>query len=177
MKKNFIIALILMSISLLAGLTISAVNVLVEPIITENEEAKKEDLCKKIFASYDSEKSVIVSADDYEFSSDYITEKITANDASENFLGYIYTVTGKNSFGTISLLVGLDSENKLVSLQVLENGQTTDEVSKHIKDNYVADLTIETVNSIDTKCGGTFGAKLTKALVQAAFLDAKGGNE
>ena len=91
-------------------------------------------------------------------------------------LGNVYTVSGKNSYGSIVLLVGISSEGKLVSIEFLENGQSySGEVQAHVDNKYSAGLTLSDVTAIDTNCGATYGANTVKELVTIAFNDYNGG--
>lgn len=173
MKKNFKIAAILMIIAAICGLAVSGMNMLTSSIIEKNQLEKEAQLCKEIFADYDTKKSKIITED---LSNEAITKKIVANDASGASLGYIYTVSGKNSYGPITLLVGISSDGKLVSIEFLENGQSYGStVAEHVDANYSEGLTASDVASIDTKCGATYGAKTVQELVTIAFNDYSNG--
>lgn len=173
MKKNIIIALVLMCIAGLSGLAISSVNKLTAPIIEENATKKERELCVSIFTAYDEEKSEVV---DSGFSDPAINKKIVAKDNNGNTLGYIYSVSGKNAYGNIALLVGISQELKLVSVEFLENGQSfASEVVNHVNDSYSSGIDQNDVLDIDTSCGATFGAKTVQELVNIAFKDLKGG--
>ena len=172
MKKNFKIAAILMIIAAICGLAVSGMNKVTSGIIEKNQLKKEEVLCKEIFSEFSIDNSEIVK----EFENEAITKKIVAKNSSGSLLGNIYTVSGKNSYGSIVLLVGISSEGKLVSIEFLENGQSySSEVQAHVDSKYSSGLTLSDVNSIDTKCGATYGANTVKELVQIAFNDYNGG--
>lgn len=172
MKKNFKIAAILMIIAAICGLAVSGMNKVTSGIIEKNQLKKEEVLCKEIFSEFSIDNSEIVK----EFENEAITKKIVAKNSSGSLLGNIYTVSGKNSYGSIVLLVGISSDGKLVSIEFLENGQSySSEVQAHVDSKYSSGLTLSDVNSIDTKCGATYGANTVKELVQIAFNDYNGG--
>jgi hypothetical protein len=172
MKKNFKIAAILMIIAAICGLAVSGMNKVTSGIIEKNQLKKEEVLCKEIFSEFSIDNSEIVK----EFENEAITKKIVAKNSSGSLLGNIYTVSGKNSYGPIVLLVGISSDGKLVSIEFLENGQSySSEVQAHVDSKYSSGLTLSDVNSIDTKCGATYGANTVKELVQIAFNDYNGG--
>ena len=175
MKKNFKIAAILMIIAAVCGLAVSGMNKFTSGIIEKNQLAKEEVLCKEIFSEFSIDESSIITDD---LSDEAISKKIVANDASGNLLGYIYTVSKKNMYGPISILVGINAEGKLVSIEFLENGQTGGknvDVENHVDANYNAGLTASDIANIDTKCGATYGANTVKELVTIAFNDYNGG--
>ena len=53
MKKNFKIAAILMIIAAICGLAVSGMNMLTSSIIEKNQLEKEAQLCKEIFADFD----------------------------------------------------------------------------------------------------------------------------
>lgn len=190
MKKNFLIAGILGGISLVCALLIASFNMITSGIIADN--AKKTELatCQAIYESYDADKS-----QEIEVSNDSIIKKVLAKDSNGTELGYLYTVTGKNSYGAITLMVAIKN-NKVLQVEFLENGQSfASTVVSHVKENYpsskdeviypfikpeatpdVDALDKNQVEAIDTKCGATYGAELIKDLINVALNDAKGGN-
>lgn len=190
MKKNFIISGILGGIALICALCIAGVNMFTSKIIADNAAQTELETCKSIFSEYDADKS-----SELEVSGDTITKKILAKDSSGNELGYLYTVTGKNSYGAITLMVAI-KDNKVYQVEFLENGQSfASTVDSHVKSNYpsskdeviypfikpadtpeVGTLDSSELAGIDTSCGATYGANLVKELVSTALNDAKGGN-
>ena len=173
MKKNFKIAAILMIIAAVCGLAVSGMNKVTSRVIERNQAEKEAALFKEIFTQYDIDNSEIIVEN---LNNPAITKKVIAKDASGTLLGNVYTVSGKNSYGAVVLLVGINSEGKLVSIEFLENGQSySSEVQAHVDSKYVSGLTLSDVSGIDTKCGATYGANTVKELVQIAFNDYNGG--
>ena len=168
-------ALVLTLITAICAALIAIVNIPTSEKIIENAREKKERLCQEIFADYsiDASPEAITSG----FESEYIVEKIEAYDSSSNFLGYIYTVKGNNSYGAIELLVGISSDGTLVSVEFITNGQSfSSETEAHVNGSYVSGLDSTEVNNIDVNCGATYAAKLVKELVSACFNDSQGGS-
>lgn len=190
MKKNLLISSILGGISLVCALLIASFNMITSGIIEENTKKTELATCQAIYTDYDADKSEEVSVE-----SDVIVKKVLAKDTNGNELGYLYTVTGKNSYGAITLMVAI-KDNKVLQVEFLENGQSyASTVVSHLKENYpsskdeviypfikpeatpeVGALDSTQVEGIDTKCGATFGANLVKELINVALDDAKGGN-
>ncbi len=186
MKKNFIIAGILAGIALICAVCIAGINMVTSPVIDKNTKKKELETCQSIFEDYDEDKS-----EEKDVDGKTIIKKVLAKNKSGEELGYLYTVTGKNSYGVITLMVAVKDGN-IYQVEFLENGQSfASTVVGHVKENYPSseDTTIhigvqpaesETVgsldstNGIDTSCGATYGANLVKELVQAALDDAKG---
>lgn len=190
MKKNFIISGILAAIALVCALCIAGVNMFTSTIIADNAAKTELDTCKSIFSDYDDEKSEEIAVDN-----SYITKKVLAKNSSSEELGYLYTVSGKNAYGTITLMVAIQN-GKVYQVEFLENGQSfASTVASHVKENYpsskdevvyplikpsdtpeVGALEGAQLEGIDTSCGATYGANLVKELVTVALEDAKGGN-
>lgn len=190
MKKNIIIASILGSIALICAALIACVNMFTSDVIAKNNAKNELATCQAIFAEYDADKSKEEAV-----SNDAIIKKVIANDSNGNELGYLYTVTGKNSYGVITLMVAI-KDNSVYQVEFLENGQSfASTVVSHVKDNYpsssdeviypfikpadkevIGSLNSDDLLNIDTKCGATFGADLIKELVNVALLDANGGS-
>ncbi len=193
MKNYLKISVVLASIALVCALILASLNMLTSPIIAKNDEKKETETIQAIYENYDSSKSKVESIDGLNSA---ITKKITAKDSSDKVLGTLYTVTGKNAYGTITLMVAISTNNTVHQVEFLENGQSfASTVNSHVKTNYhsskedvyelnpyssgeevvIGDLTDSQVGSIVVKCGATYGANLVKELVQIALTDAKGG--
>lgn len=190
MKKNLLISAILGGISLVCALLIASFNMITSGIIADNAAKNELATCQAIYSEYDAEKSELIDVEN-----ESIVKKILAKDSDGNELGYLYTVTGKNSYGAITLMVAI-KENKVLQVEFLENGQSyASTVATHVKENYpsskdeviypfikpeetpvVGELGAQEIEGIDTKCGATFGAALVKDLINVALADAKGGN-
>lgn len=193
MKGYFKISAILGAIALVCAAILAALNMLTSPIIAKNDEEKETKTIQAIYSDYDSGKSNIESLDGLD---SRITKKVTAKDSSDKVLGTLYTVSGKNAYGIITLMVAISTNNTVYQVEFLENGQSfAGTVNSHVKSSYssskeevyelnpyskdeaaeVGELTEAEVNDIDVKCGATYGATLVKELVNVALADAKGG--
>ena len=193
MKNYLRISVILGAIALVCAAILAALNMLTSPVIAKNDEKKETETIQAIYSNYDSEKSTVESLDGL---NDSITKKIIAKDSSDKVLGTLYTVTGKNAYGTITLMVAISTNNTVYQVEFLENGQSfASTVNSHVKSNYhsskeeayelnpysdgnqveVGELTQDDVKNVNVKCGATYGATLVKDLVNIALADAKGG--
>lgn len=173
-KKILRIAFTLMLVAGISGVLIVLLNNYVTAdIIAQNEVDKENKALSEIYS--DSEYEVIG-----ENVSDTIL-KVTKATKDSNLAGYIYKVTGKNSYGSITIMLGINNGvvTKLILTENTESFKTTvdDYVVEKYPDNQVSSSNID---DIDTKCGATYGAKLVKSLVQAAlshYNENYGGNE
>lgn len=190
MKNYLKIASVLSLIALVCALIIASVYMLTAPLIASNSAKAELEVRQAIFPAYDLEES-----EEIEVEHANILSKILAKDSEGKDLGYLYTVSQSNEYGNITLMVAIDVKGNVLQVEFLKNEQSFGStVAQHVKENYpsskdnviyigiqpeeavtVGSLTAEDVNSIDTKCGATFGADMVKNLVKVALEDAKGG--
>lgn len=168
MKKYIKISLILFIFASLSGILVSSIYMLTNDIKEQNEKQQKEELLSLIFPD-----AKIVTLDEKsDFNNIYIVSKDETDSSSNGTIGYIYDITGKNSFGEISLLVGISISGQLKDIQINKNEQSySNEVSKHTKNEYYEGITLDEVENIDCHCGATKGATLVKELVKQCFED------
>ncbi len=187
MAKNFKIASILGGIALVCALLIALVNMLTANTIASNNEKKELETIQAIFEDYDASKSEVQDA-----SGTYIEKKIKAADSAGTTLGYLYTVAGKNAYGSISLMVAI-VDDSVYQVEFLENNQSfASTVFNYLKTSYpssadtavhvgaysTTDISIKSlsksdVENMDVSCGATYGATLIKNLVLAALNDGR----
>ena len=187
--KNLKIALTLFIICLICAAGISGMYLLTNPIIEANTSKTELETIQTIYENYDQNKSETQTAD---FANDYITKKIVAKDSNGTELGLVYIVSGKNAYGTITLMVAINNGN-VYRVEFLENGQSfATTVNSFLKSNFPSskdsvieggfvsdsssfdgELPVDKVDSIDASCGATYGAKLIKELVNAAIEDSE----
>ena len=190
MKRNLKIAGVLALIAVICALAIAGMNMVTSGIIKANNDKTELKTCQAIFSSYDKDKSEEMTS-----SNEAITKKVLAKDSNGNELGYLYTVTGKNAYGAITIMVAV-KDDKVLQVEFLENGQSfASTVTSHVQNSYpsspddslhvgaykkeeasnIGSLSSSEIDGIDTACGATYGAKLVKELVNIALQDAKGG--
>ncbi|MCR5078844.1 MAG: hypothetical protein K6B65_02860 [Bacilli bacterium] len=160
-KKSFKIAAILCAIAGVSAVLVSLANVVTEPIIATNKATKEKNGLQKVFgsdATYGEKKEL----------SD--TKYLLAYYPVTSSLGEsrVYSTSGNNAYGTVSLLVGITSGYSLYNLVVMEN---TESYATTLNENYIvtlinSDKKDEALNEV--KCGATYGAKLIRDMVNAA---------
>ena len=166
-------ALVLCLIALFCSAAIAGVNMLTEQTIIDNANAAKEETIKSIFADYDK----VASGDplSLEGRDSAIVEVILAKNSANEDLGYLYTATGKNAYGPITIMVAIVNDT-VYQVEFLENGQSySKQVETHVDSSYNAGLTLEDITNINVFCDATYGAKTVKELVTIAFNDLNGG--
>ena len=170
-RKVFILSLLLFcSLSLTSCDIKQLISSVINPeTILPDGNIKELAFCYEYFNNIDYENSILETKG---FANESIEKKAIVKDEESNILGYVYVVSGKNSYGPIILSVGISFDGKLVGVNLLENGQSfSKEVQEHVNNNYSSGLTLSDIELIDIKCGATFGAQTVKKLVKVAFDD------
>lgn len=185
MLKNLKIASILGGIALVCAVLIALVNMLTTNTIASNKSKKELATIQAIFEDYDKQEEIKTDGA-------YIDKKIKAFDKDGNLLGYLYTVSGKNAYGSISLMVAI-VDDSVYQVEFLTNDQSfASTVYNHLKTSYpssadtavhvgaykdssldISSLSKEEVENMDVNCGATYGATLIKNLVLAALNDGR----
>ena len=134
MKNYLKISAILGSIALVCAIILAALNMLTSPIIAKNDAKKETETIQAIYKDYDSDKSQDVTNT---VTNSSITKKIIAKDKNGKLLGTLYIVTGKNAYGTITVMVAISENNSVHQVEFLENGQSfASTVKSHVKSSY-----------------------------------------
>lgn len=172
MKQYLKVALVLMLITSICAVLIALLNTVTAPIIEKNAYEKEQSTLSVMY-----DNAVFTET---EYNEDYkeIEKKFIAKEKnSENVLGYIYIVSGKNAYGMIRLMVRLEN-GVATKVEVMDNTESfkkkvNDFINGSVKTN---DLTIGDVNALDVKCGATYGAKLVQELLNVVIKEGGGAN-
>lgn len=168
-KKTIKIAAILGCFAAIGGVSIALVNSFTAERIKNNRIEKEEKGLAKVFGSLGKcdpkGKKEIESTE-----KTYLLAYYPVSDTSDesNLIGRIYSTSGTNSYGGVSLLVGLTSEFALYNLVVMEN---TESYAVTLVENYLNPLIASPNKDNDlnsVKCGATYGAKLVRDMVNEA---------
>ena len=201
MKNYFRISAVLGAITLVCAVVLALMNMLTSPIIANNNDKTKLETIQKIYSDYDSEKSKDYETDeiiDLDLASE-VVDVVRVNNSNGDLKGYVFTVSGKNAYGIISLMVAISKDtngnNVVHQVEFLENGQSfASTVDEHVRSSYhtsdknalvldpyssgdkvvIGDLTEDQIpNDDQVQCGATYGAKLVRSLVEAALESAE----
>lgn len=197
MKNYFKVAGILGAIALICSALIALINMVSSPIIAKNDEKTINETYSVLYDKFSTKASSKADVDYISDSNGYITAKVQALDSKNGVVGYIYTVSGKNSYGGISLMVGIEksgNEYVVCDVEFLSNTESfASTVNSHLKDTYpssastdidlnpygkndstdISSMTENDVNGVDVKCGATYGATLIKNMISACLTEAK----
>ena len=161
-KKVFLTAFTLMMVAGIAGALIVCLNLFTEPIIDQNnlqiEEAKKQEIYPE--ATFEEIKMNVEGED-------LIVYRAKKDGET---LGYVYKMSGKNAYGAITMLVGINKDGVVKRSVIMENTESfATDINKQFNNRYHKDMTKDDINNVDVKGGATYGAKLIKELINQAL--------
>jgi len=165
MKKIYIkTAIVLASICAVCGIAIGAVNEVTAPIIAQNKIDKENKALKEICPNGEFKELLIDKA----FT--YVKKVYSVTNADVKTR--IYTLEGKNAYGTIGLMAGLKENGVIFKVVTMQN---TESYGSTVDDFISATFSksVSNVSDIDVKCGATYGAKLVRDMLNEACEDMK----
>ena len=173
MKENVKIylraAIVLSSIGAVSAGVIGAVNLITKDRIAQNEVNATNKALADIYenASFvedsEFEKQEGVQMDNFKVNllSRYEAKK------EEELLGFVYKTSGKNSYGEIVMLVGINDQG-IGRISFVSDTQT---YGSTLEDEYLYKYNNNKRELDDVSCGATYGAKLVKDMAKAAEND------
>lgn len=141
-----------------------------ETIAHNNIEKEKEGLVKVFGSNADYGEAIKVDDPAYPHLEKYWVVKVDSNEVGRVYRGY-----GRNGYGDISLLYGLDASFRLGNVITLANSES---YGTTLKENYLD--VIDSASDKDAaleevKCGATYGAKLCRSIILDGKAHYKGG--
>ena len=168
LKRAFLVGGILAAIAGSSALLIAGVNLLTGPTISANAEKVEQNALSRVFgegATFGEPVTVNKGS---------ILKYWPATDGTKQ--GRVYSLSGSNSYGTVSLSIGIYDDFSLGNMIVSEN---TESYGQTLEDNYIGvyQHVSDKEGALDaTKCGATFGAALIQGMVEEARTHYKEGN-
>lgn len=168
-KHYLYVGLILASIGLVVAAAITGVNFLTKDRIAQNEKDAKDLARSKVFEDCKFNDEIKIE------NKEYLVSYSTAT--REDFeIGDVYFTSGKNMYGSISMMVGIYINGEIGRISLVEN---TESYAQTIVDNYLKPYndnpSQDKLNNVT--CGATYGAKLIKSMAEKAqedYLERKG---
>ncbi len=196
MKSIVKSTLILMAITLVAGLALASVYAITKDPIAAAEKKAKENAYRMVMPDASSFLAVgVVESEWYPVDRDgiLINECLTATDAAGNFIGHVLNVTSPNGYGgDITIAVGVFADNSLSGISVISQSETAGLGAKCADAAFTSQFAgkqgfVEYVktgktepNQIDAISGATITTKAVTEAVNTALAYAaemKGGND
>ncbi len=195
MKKIITSTLILVAITLVAGLALATVYQVTKDPIAAAEQKAKENAYRMVMPDADSFLAVgVLESEQYPIDKEgiLINECLTAADASGNFIGHVVNVTSPNGYGgDITIAVGILEDGTIKGISVISQSETAGLGAVCAEDKFTGQFAgikgfVEYVktgktepNEIDAISGATITTRaVTEAVNTAvAYVDEqKGGN-
>lgn len=171
-KHAFYVGGFLAALCGVLGLVIAGGDLLTRNTIAANKVKKEQDGLRKVYGdNAEFSEAVEVKDDVYASIGKYWTVKIQGDE-----VGRVYSTSGTNSYGTVSLLVGVNKNYSLGNIVVLEN---TESYAATLEEKYLdVYKNAEDKESVvdNVKCGATFGASMCRDMIKAAQNHYKGGD-
>lgn len=161
-------AIVLCIICGICAVLIAFINYFTQPIIEKNKVEAQNRACSEIYPN--------LTYEEIELNNDNKAIEKKWHATGTGVEGYIYSLSGRNSYGNISVMVGINLDGSIEKVILTENTQSfASKVKNHVKSTY-NNGPVASLDGVDVKCGATFGATLVKELIQIALDDYLGGN-
>lgn len=165
-KKYILTAAILGGIAAFSGAAIGVTYFATNKQIAINAEKRIQKGLLEIYPEAEFSKAVTIDNDDKYLDCYYEALK------NETLQGYVFQVTGSNSYGKISMLVGISTSFDIGHIYLVTNEQS---YAQTLVENFINPYNKDkkTMSDEDVKCGATYGGKLVKGMAEAAQQWAK----
>lgn len=163
-KKYLLTSLTLGLIACGGALLIATTNMFTKEAIAKNEENKISSGIVSIFG----ENAKVADKNTLDGNAyKYVTMRYTLEDD----LGWAFRTDGFNSYGKVSLIVGISTTYAYKGISVIANEQS---FASTLNKNYITKIKDGDENKIDdVSCGATYGAKLVRDMINEAKQAAK----
>ena len=155
-------------IAAVSGLLLEQVYSLTQPVIIEAREVRINNAYRALFPSFDRFESF------GDIDVEFIVDGATVYDAQSNVLGYVYQVAAPNRFGSIRLLIGIDSTGVVVDYVELDFNQTPGISAPARKTKYGSTYVSQPIDrdfqAIDVSNGATYASNTLLDLFEAVSI-------
>ena len=162
-KRPLLVGAFLGGLCAVLAAAIAGGDLLTKDVIAKNKAQTEKDGLARVFRDATFSEAIAISSPEYPELSKYWTV-----DLGDEGTGYVYSAAGKNAYGDIALLAGFYADASLANVIVITNTQT---YGQTLEDEYLDPLSKaeDKEAALDhVKCGATYGAKLTRDLVNEA---------
>lgn len=171
--KYLKVAFTLAILAIICGGLIALVNSITEPMIKEKNEKKEKETLNEIYPECEYLVSdIILTKDNEKYTGKYTIESKYLVKSEEETIGTILKITGKNQFGVITIIIGINSDKDIKDIKIVQNTESYAQViNDHFESNYENLQTYDDLQNVDIYCGATRGAEMLKGLVELAFME------
>ena len=168
------VALVLLVIGALSGIIIYGINELTYETIAQNKIDREISYYKELF---NLEENVEITFETIALDNG-IDQEVIVSDSNDEVIGYIYKATDKNSYGEVTVLVGITIDG-VISNAVISSSSNTPNFVHLIKSEYIGNFSNQDVDdiSIDAKTGASYTYSSVVEIITAAsdyYLESRG---
>lgn len=158
--KKVKLMLILAIVAGLSGFILSFVNTQTAPVIAQKEIETEKEIYASFFPTMDSYEKT-------ELDSNGINYKVEIFDQNKTSIGWVYSATGRNGYGDITALIGIDEADNIVGLQYSVFNQTPGFGDRLQEPEYLDQFNMLPASEpqIDGVSGATYSSNLVNDLV------------
>ncbi len=129
---------VLTLIAIICGILIGGINAWTSPIITANEEAATLVAYQEVLPQMVSYEALSVDQDANSILSKVVAYDAPKDDANKNIIGYIYKGYDTNGYGSMTIVVAVDTQGIIVGAKFLSLNQTLNlDTTRHNLSLYV----------------------------------------
>lgn len=121
-KPMFHYTFVLTMVALVCGLMIGGMNAITAPIIKRNLEEAERKAYQEVLPQ--GQNFEAIKLDDVSGLPGTVTGAVVGKDASAKVVGYIYTAYGTNQHGSLTIVVSVDANGKILGASILSINQT-----------------------------------------------------
>lgn len=121
-KPMFHYTFVLTMVALVCGLMIGGMNAITAPIIKRNLEEAERKAYQEVLPQ--GQQFEAIDLKDVTGVPATVTGAVVGKDASNNVVGYIYTANGSNQHGSITIVISVDANGKILGASILSINQT-----------------------------------------------------
>ena len=121
-KPMFHYTFVLTMVALVCGLMIGGMNAITAPIIKRNLEEAERKAYQEVLPQ--GQQFEAIDLKDVTGVPATVTGEVVGKDASNNVVGYIYTANGSNQHGSITIVISVDANGKILGASILSINQT-----------------------------------------------------
>ncbi len=161
LKHYSFVALVLGGIASISALLIALTYMITNSVIEENNLKKTLESLKNIYGE-DKIYEKVEDIDNQSYSylnSYYASYNSLENNQKGDLIGYVFSCDGKNDYGTIEMIVGINVDSDISKIYLIVNNQS---FGQTVQNNYVDSFNNGEIEIGDVSCGATYSATLIR---------------
>lgn len=169
MMEKLKTAAVLMLIGIVSGFLIYQTNNLTEDTIATNRDIQEKSYYFELFGLEVEDPTDEALTDITDNPTDDLSAEVIVYDEDGNIIGYVYTATDKNSYGDVTVLVGVNVDGTIANVIISNSSNTINFVTK-IRLDYLGNFAGQEISDVtfDAKTGATYTYTSVKTVIDYA---------